>query len=289
MIKKDENKYKDGVRWICQCECGNIKSIRGSSLKSGNTKSCGCLQTRPTKLDLTGKKFGRLTVLEEAEKPGQIKYKQSYWLCACDCGVKKIVRGSLLVNGQIKSCGCLRKDSTFKDLTGQQYGLLTVKSPLIEKTSNGSTFWLCECKCGNMTKVSVSNLLNGHVKSCGCHRISFGEQEISTLLEQNKIKFKREYTFPDLFGKNNGKLRFDFCIFNIDNTINRLIEFQGAQHYEEIDFFSSPQENDIIKINYCIKNKIPLIHIPYWIQNKITLDDILSDKYKVVNAGDDLS
>jgi hypothetical protein len=31
--------------WQCQCECGNIAEVRGNDLRTGNTKSCGCLQT----------------------------------------------------------------------------------------------------------------------------------------------------------------------------------------------------------------------------------------------------
>lgn len=54
------------VKWICQCECGNITAVATSQLKSGHTQSCGCLQKERTSLacrkDLTGETFGRLTV-----------------------------------------------------------------------------------------------------------------------------------------------------------------------------------------------------------------------------------
>lgn len=283
VIEKDKIKYKDGsVHWICKCQCGKIKSINGASLRKGNTTSCGCGQPQNLKLNLTGKVFGRLTVLEQAEKPENLSQKASYWLCKCDCGTKKIIRGNLLTNGQIKSCGCMRKDSTFKDLTGQKFGLLTAKYPLNQKASDGGTIWFCICECGGTTQVSVSNLLHNKVRSCGCHRISFGEKEITDLLEQNNIKFKREYIFSDLLGNKNSPLRFDFCIFNEDNSINRLIEFQGLQHYKETNFFTSPKKNDERKKQYCLKNNLTLICIPYWIQNKITLNDLFSNKYNIV-------
>lgn len=54
---------------------------------------------RPTK-DLTGQKFHRLTVLGPTDSP-------SYWRTLCDCGNEKVVRGSSLVSGNTKSCGCL--------------------------------------------------------------------------------------------------------------------------------------------------------------------------------------
>ena len=52
IIKKDEDrKNNHGARtyWICQCDCGNIKSVQGYNLKNGNTKSCGCLQKEKVK------------------------------------------------------------------------------------------------------------------------------------------------------------------------------------------------------------------------------------------------
>lgn len=52
-------------------------------------------------IDLTGKKFGRLTVVKYVGK--------SYWLCRCECGNKKIVLGSHLKGGKIQSCTCLHK------------------------------------------------------------------------------------------------------------------------------------------------------------------------------------
>lgn len=52
--------------------------------------------------DLTGKRFGRLTVLEEA---GTTNGRR--WLCRCDCGEEKIVYGNSLKRGTTKSCGCL--------------------------------------------------------------------------------------------------------------------------------------------------------------------------------------
>lgn len=64
-----------------------------------------------TKIDLTGKTFGRLTVLKEVE---QGKDGHSYWLCSCECGNTKNVQGKLLRSSNTRSCGCFRKDSLRK-------------------------------------------------------------------------------------------------------------------------------------------------------------------------------
>lgn len=54
------------------------------------------------KIDITGKRFGRLIALKEIDK--------TYWECVCDCGNTKIVRKQCLLQGITKSCGCLRKE-----------------------------------------------------------------------------------------------------------------------------------------------------------------------------------
>jgi len=63
--------------------------------------------------NLVGKKFGRLTVIERAEND---KYKNACWLCQCECGNKKIIKGVNLVRGFTKSCGCLHKEK-FRHVT----------------------------------------------------------------------------------------------------------------------------------------------------------------------------
>lgn len=97
--------------WFCQCDCGNIKSINGASLRNGQTKSCGCLREELRSengkkffIDLTGKRFGHLLVIErdyENSPP-----KKPYWICQCDCGNKTSVFGSYLRTGDTTSCGC---------------------------------------------------------------------------------------------------------------------------------------------------------------------------------------
>lgn len=57
-------------------------------------------------VDLTGKKFGSLTVVSRAENN---KWKKSRWNCLCDCGNTVTVLGSSLSYGETKSCGCMTK------------------------------------------------------------------------------------------------------------------------------------------------------------------------------------
>ena len=100
------------AKWLCKCECGNEKTVIGSSLTSGNTKSCGCI-TKPFK-DLTGQVFGKLTVVNFA---GRDKRGILTWLCKCECGNEKTLTGSNLTTGSTKSCGCLV--SKYRQLRGK--------------------------------------------------------------------------------------------------------------------------------------------------------------------------
>lgn len=54
------------------------------------------------------------------------------------------------------------------DLTGQQFGMLTVLSESTYKNNTGKARWLCQCDCGDKTIVSGHNLRNGNTTSCGC-------------------------------------------------------------------------------------------------------------------------
>ena len=61
--------------------------------------------------DLTGQKFGKLTVIEHK---GKNAHKHTLWLCRCECGNKIIIRSGDLVTGSTKSCGCSRQESLKK-------------------------------------------------------------------------------------------------------------------------------------------------------------------------------
>lgn len=78
---------------------------------------------RQVRQNLVGKQFGRLTVIEQADdriKPnGQ---HETMWLCKCSCGDTKIVRASVLKNGNTTSCGCLAKEILANRNKNNSYG-----------------------------------------------------------------------------------------------------------------------------------------------------------------------
>lgn len=106
----DKIKNNRTVKWVCQCDCGNLTSVYSDKLRSGHTQSCGCLQKERAQqrrfIDETGNKYGKLTVLEFA---GWSNKHGSIWRCQCDCGNIIEVEGTNLRTGNTKSCGCLRR------------------------------------------------------------------------------------------------------------------------------------------------------------------------------------
>lgn len=274
--EKPANSTSSSAFWKCRCDCGTEKIISGNVLRQGKSKSCGCLNKEPRAKDLTGQRFGKLTVLKRAPRPDYATGLDAYWLCRCDCGKEKVIMGKSLRNGKTITCGCHCDKVT--DLTGRKFGKLTVlKLDSFSEKGNGS-YWICECECGNIISTQASNLISGSVKSCGC-LVSTGELEISNLLTENNIDFKTQYSFKDLNSVAGYPLRFDFAVFK-DNKLEYLIEFQGEQHYEYNDskfFDRNVLINDLLKKDYCKKNNIKLSCIPYWQRGKITLD--LISKY----------
>ncbi len=111
------------ARWVCFCSaCGKPEHIvRGSLLRSGHTKSCGCLIGQAE--DLTGQRFGRLEVLRRSEAPltrelTEQTTRSAWWWCHCDCGNEKAISAQALKTGGAKSCGCLQKQRAVETHTG---------------------------------------------------------------------------------------------------------------------------------------------------------------------------
>ena len=100
--------------WLCQCDCGNKTIVITGDLNSGHTKSCGCMPTKirgDGLIDLTGKRFGKLVVIERADDYTYYNSAVPAWLCLCDCGNLKVVQGGNLRNGAVKHCGCDKQAS----------------------------------------------------------------------------------------------------------------------------------------------------------------------------------
>ena len=121
-IRRTDKQKNESVIWECKCDCGNVVEVRSTTLRNGNTKSCGCLHRettiqngKKTAKDITGQRFGRLIALYPSDK--RSKYRNVIWKCKCDCGNEVEISLEYLrsvKNDFEKSCGCLVREKLIK-------------------------------------------------------------------------------------------------------------------------------------------------------------------------------
>ena len=229
-----------------------------------------------------GDTFNMLTIIEANCEQNLHGDQKS--LCRCECGEEIIARNADLKNGNSKSCGCLNgHNAKNKIINGQSFGKLTVTNANCSYSKNTTRPWLmseCTCECGSKILVRNCSLRQNHVLSCGCIK-SHGEVAIEQILKNLGIVYKKQYYFEDLIGDTGKPLFFDFVIF-ANQKIKFAIEYQGRQHYQPIEFFGGEEKfnkqkkYDNKKREYCKKNNIILIEIPYTDYKKMDEDYIKS-------------
>lgn len=102
---------------------------------------------------------------------------------------------------------------------------------------------------------------------CHPHAVSIGEQRIQEILTKERIPYLAQYRFEDC--RYSYPLPFDFAIVNDKQEVLCLIEFQGMQHFEAVDFFGGEkgfigrQTRDRIKQEYAAAHGIPLVTLTY--------------------------
>ena len=238
-----------------------------------------------------GKTYGYLTVIARAENT---KDKRAQWLCRCKCGNEVIVTGKLLRNGHTQSCGCLAKEIITKrnmergggDLTGQRFGRLTVigfDHWLEKDNGHRDRMWKCKCDCGNVCVINHRYLRFGNTQSCGCIK-SHGNAAIANWLSEHNINYIAEYGFNDLLSPSRTQYKFDFAIFDDDNNLNFLIEYQGNIHFQSKpggwntdEQVADCQRRDKIKYDYCINKNIKLYYITYLESIQKRLEEIFNE------------
>lgn len=107
-----ENRKNGYTVWECCCDCGGSILLDTRALQRGAIRDCGCSKLKPRMKDLTGQRFGQLTVLSYAGK----RAGMHRWKCRCDCGRDTVVGQTLLQTGKTKSCGCLQVNSIVENL-----------------------------------------------------------------------------------------------------------------------------------------------------------------------------
>lgn len=205
---------------LCRCDCGNEKTVYKSNLKSGKTKSCGCLEeeNRRKYSDISGKRFGRLTAVSPTD---QRRDGGIVWECVCDCGTTAYVSFRNLAQGYTKSCGCIMREKC--DITGRRFGRLTALHP-DTTVMYARRKWVCQCDCGKSCSVGVSNLKSGHTKSCGC---LLHDAEYRTMVEGTCLEVIASPTIP----KNNQSGVKGVSYYSRTNSWVATITFQKRPYY----------------------------------------------------------
>ena len=283
VIKETNKRKNNSIIWECQCECGNIIELSTKELRSDGIiqcQKCGHDRKPQTNLkeNIIGQTFCHLTVLDFSEKRqgGKIAYK-----CQCDCENKTItyVTKTDLQSGRTQSCGCIRRKYHVGDIINNREII-----EIIGRKNNPKTFYYkCKCLLCDYEYEATAQTLDNTI-SCGCQK-SIGEFNIANILNKNNIKYKKEYCFP------NSSKRFDFALLNDNNEIIRLIEFDGEQHYEQnikktgwntYKKYEYTLQSDLEKNLLAKENNIPLVRIPYWERDNITLKLLFDTKYLII-------
>lgn len=168
-----QDKHKQSI-WECLCDCGNTRESTTSNLRQNKVKYClACGESR-RKIDLSGKKFDKLTVIRDVGCDE--KHRGRVWLCKCDCGNEISMGASVLKSGKSKSCGC---SSSIQNLTGKRFGKLVVlRRESVNK--HGSATWQCQCDCGSEPVVkSTKELKTKRLQSCDCSIVNKNRADIA--------------------------------------------------------------------------------------------------------------
>lgn len=219
-----------------------------------------------------------LIVLERDYSPS-FKSHETAWKCQCIyCGEEKTYRKSNLDQGI--GCQCTKEVAVGRGYrkweVGDRFGFLEI----IDRGKDPK-YVRCLCDCGVEKDVRLSHLYGHHHSrtiSCGCSQRSSGELKILKILQEGNYIFQEQYCIPEL----SKYMKFDFAIFDEKNEIKLLIEYNGEQHYNPIDKWGGEekliiqQERDARKKQYCEEHNIPLLVIPYWEYDNITLEYIMS-------------
>lgn len=247
-------------------------------------------------------KSGFLTVKDRVQGPGNA----AWVVCQCICGNYIKTKLNNIRTGHKQSCGCKAKEA-FKE-NGKKVGTLEkkgkdytkIKNPfytfnkkLEEKGSEGF-YWDIICnQCGQHYKEIPSQLISEKRRKgnnpCSCWKNqSKGILKIIDLLNNNNISFIQEYTFEDCLSPKGNKMKFDFYI----KEEQYLIEYDGEQHFIPNNFGSKnlsgkkrlieQQKYDNIKNQWCKKNNIILIRIPYTHYNNLKIEDLKKETSKFI-------
>ena len=302
-VINDEGRF--AFKCMCLCQEGKknpkFDIVYPSKLINGKRISCGCKKGNAQYNDeqYIGQTFGALTVLEIIQDFS--RGEGLLFRCHCKhCGSNDVISPARhIVYGRQFTCGntlCQKKEelhnTKYRDSSyiGQQFGYLKVLSIVPPNNEDKGVHWVCECqRDGNIITAIASAVVRGNNISCGCLN-STAQAYISEILKQYGTPFKAEYSFADLKGDKNRRLRYDFGILDKKGNLLCLIEYDGGQHRnaknmhgstkkQKEENYKRQKEHDRLKTEYAKKHNIPLyrFYVRNVANNKNKVEQYLKD------------
>ncbi len=279
-----ESKYKNArTSMEYRCSCGNISKITLDHFrKSHRCNLCGIKKSstkqikthdqfikefftldKSNEFEILGRYTGALKEIEVLHKSCNTKWlsKSSYLLKGCGC--------PNCVGLTISKSKKVAKSKKFESEFLKYKDKFTLLSDY-DGVHNNILIRHNECKFEFYK--TPNDIYRRGLRCSRCENSSLGESLVRNILKITKEYFEEQYSFDDCIDKS--KLKFDFVVFNDDKTIKYLVEFNGIQHYEPVNFggmsnkqakenFDNQIRRDNIKREYCKKNNIPLYEIIY--------------------------
>jgi hypothetical protein len=250
-------------------ECGHIWKVEATAFANNGTRCPNC--NGGIKKTRTHDDFVREVNLKFGDK---YEILSIYKNMSTDIAYKCKEHGELVAKPQtflMNGCnGCCmdRRAKTHDQFLLELKGIHENITP-IDTYKRSKYKMRFKCTCGHEWKITANQILTGYGGCPICDvNTSTGEKKVESYLQSMNIKYTKQYTNEKC--KYVKTLRFDIYV---ENKI--LIEYDGKQHFEPIDFggkgmeyaiedFETRRSQDIVKNNFCIENNIPLIRIPYY-------------------------
>lgn len=195
--------------------------------------------------DIAGRTFGYYTVIERIMDG---KYGHSGWKVRCVCGKEKSLRGSMLVQGVVVSCGCKTvRAPRNEDLTGQKFGRWTALEYVRKNNVSQSkrNCWICKCDCGTIRSLAKRLLTASISRSCGCWRkeidanrmLKMGRANRNARLTSYKLSAKKRNLEWNLSEADFDRLTSSDCHYcgQAPSNSSHMRRTNGAFHYNGID------------------------------------------------------
>lgn len=257
---------KTRMKYICN-KCGLIWSATAAKLSLGR----GCPQCAGNKLK-THEEFVKQVYSINPNIKVMSQYKSTAYKMSfkCNiCGYEWNTKPGSILRG--KGCYMCGKKSMSIKLTKSSLKFereiknISPNIQLLEPYRKDKIKILCRCLDCNEEWYSWPSSLQGGHGCPNCHK-SKGETQIKAILDYYNIKFIYQYKFDDLVGLGGKKLSYDFYI----PEYNLLIEYQGKQHKQPIEYFGGEEtfkrqkEHDKRKREYAFQHNIKFIEIWYY-------------------------